>query len=134
MPNLFPDMSREQFKDSENFIFAAPIMVEHWVRIDSVCRTNDRTPNGVHWVKYHEGDGKSFIMLMRRPEHTDDDMKEAAAYLRLFENRTEIIYALPYEATPPSQAVLLERTAGANPRYCKMISLPADDEEAATDY
>jgi hypothetical protein len=105
--NLFPDMSRESYKGSDDFIFAAPIHIDDWNLLRAGAM---HTKDGVYFVSIGDnltrpttsGFGSittsgyvGVTILLREAHHTDDDMVTAGAWLRMTLGNTQRIYAVP---------------------------------------
>lgn len=95
VPNLFPDQSRASYTGSADFIFASPIQEQDWKQLEpmaSFCMNTTKTPF-VHLPKGSYNADCDVTILLRRDYETDDDMLEAAAWLRMAKNVTSRIYA-----------------------------------------
>ena len=95
VPNLFPDQSRTSYTGSADFIFASPIQEQDWKQLEpmaSFCMNTTKTPF-VHLPKGSYNADCDVTILLRRDYETDDDMLEAAAWLRMAKNVTSRIYA-----------------------------------------
>lgn len=96
VPNLFPDQSRTTYTGSEDFIFAAPVDEHDWKRMlemASFSMNTTKTPF-VNLPKETFNDDCGVTLLLRRADESDDDMLEAAAWLRMAKNNTDRIYAI----------------------------------------
>lgn len=96
VPNLFPDQSRQNYTGSEDFIFAAPIDEHDWKRLEemaSFSMNTTKTPF-VNLPKASYNDDCGVTVLLRREYESDDDMLEAAAWLRMAKSNTDRIYAI----------------------------------------
>lgn len=97
VPNLFPDQSRASYTGSADFIFAGPIDEHDWKRLEpmaSFCMNTTKTPF-VNLPKETYNDECEVVLLLRRQDESDDDMLEAAAWLRMAKSCTARIYAVP---------------------------------------
>ena len=121
---LYPDMTREQYKGSETFVFAAPCTQAEWKQLKSLSSTID---DGDHlpFTMIDEDTTQVCIVLMFQ-ESIDAHAVETAAWARLTHEFTGMIYALKYNPAPPddSLAATIGRTAGANPKLVRHIDLP----------
>jgi hypothetical protein len=82
---------------SADFIFAGPIDERDWKRLEpmaSFCMNTTKTPF-VNLPKETYNDDCDVTLLLRRDYETDDDMLEAAAWLRMAKSCTARIYAIP---------------------------------------
>lgn len=96
VPNLFPDQSRSSYTGSADFIFASPIQERDWKELEpmaSFCMNTTKTPYAALPKGSYNADCDVTILL-RRDYETDDDMLEAAAWLRMAKNVTARIYAV----------------------------------------
>lgn len=96
VPNLFPDQSREHYEGSEDFVFGAPIDVQSWARLHTMaafCMNTSKTPY-VNLPKETYNDECGVTLLLRSEDESDDDMLEAAAWLRMAKDCTARIYAV----------------------------------------
>ena len=88
MAHLFPDMTVKQYDGSEDFIFAAPIAKAEW---DAMHHHSYITEDKKYrWIRreFHqfkpEANSPPFItIILRQPHHSDNQMLEAAAWLRI---------------------------------------------------
>lgn len=129
MPNLFPDMEKKQYDGSEDFIFGAPIHQDVWKKIGELSKL---TPDGVPYFQLpKEVTNTDFnvTVLLQHGDRNDDDMLDAAAWLRMVENCRDRIYAVPWYRTMdlPTQ---LNKTIGAPRRLSIMFDLPKEKEDA----
>lgn len=129
MPNLFPDMSRETYKGSDDFIFGAPIDETVWKKLCEMSHTtgNNGTPF-YRLPKEVTNTDFGITVLLRNGDRTDDDMLEAAAWLRVIENNRDRIYAVPWYKTMDLQTALI-KTIGAPRALSVMFDLPKPDKE-----
>ena len=128
MPNLFPDMSRETYKGSDDFIYGAPIDETVWKKL---CEMAAMTANDVPFFKLpKEVTNTDFgiTVLLRNGDRSDDDMLEAAAWLRVVENNRDRIYAVPWYKTMDLHTALT-KTIGAPRALSVMFDLPKPNEE-----
>lgn len=121
---LYPDMSRTQYDGSETFVFSAPCLKDEWYELlrDKFC-INDgtRLPYVVHGKKE-----EMVCVILCRPESTDDEAVETAAWIRVTASKFNgMIYAMKYVDAPQfgSVASIIARTAGADPKQVKHIDL-----------
>ena len=130
MPNLFPDMSRETYKGSDDFIYGAPIDETVWKRL---CEMASMTANDTPYFRLpKEVTNTDFgiTVLLRNGDRSDDDMLEAAAWLRVIENNRDRIYAVPWYKTM-DLTTALTKTIGAPRALSVMFDLPKQEKEDA---
>ncbi|MCK5318588.1 MAG: hypothetical protein KAJ55_11760 [Anaerolineales bacterium] len=121
MAHLFPDMSVKQYDGSEDFIFAAPIARDEW---DAMHHHSYITEDKKYrWIRrefqqIQQGDApQPFVtIILRLPHHSDNQMLEAAAWLRITLECQDRIYAVPFWESPNASLNLTEamvKTTGA---------------------
>lgn len=130
MPNLFPDQSREHYTGSEDFVFAAPIDEESWKQLEgaaSFSMNTSKTPF-VNLDKGMFNDDCGVTLLLRRDYESDDDMLEAAAWLRMAKNCQARIYAVgSYRTiTLHEQLIRTNGLSNAHRRLSIMFDLPKE--------
>lgn len=129
LPNLFPDMSRPNYQGSDDFIFGAPIDETVWKKL---CEMSNLTGNND--VPYYrlpkEVTNTEFgiTVLLRNGDRTDNDMLEAAAWLRVIENNRDRIYAVPWYKTMDLHTALV-KTIGAPRALSVMFDLPREEND-----
>ena len=128
MPNLFPDMSRPTYVGSDDFIYGAPIDEKVWKKL---CEMASLTGNNdVPFYKLPKGVTNTDVgitLLLRNGDRSDDDMLEAAAWLRVIENNRDRIYAVPWYKTMDLHTALT-KTVGAPRELSVMFDLPKEEE------
>lgn len=124
MPNLYPDMSRDQYEDSDDFVYAAPIPEEHWLKL---AANSMGTPSG---ARFFVDPAAKVAILLRERYHSDDDMLEAGAFVRITLDCRHRMYAAPSCKNMDLSDVVL-KTIGAPRRLAVMYDLPKQlgDEE-----
>lgn len=134
VPNLFPDQSRANYTGSADFIFASPVQERDWKQLEelaSFCMNNTKTPFTTLPKGTYNADCE-VTLLLRRDYETDDDMLEAAAWLRMVKNNTSRIYAIgSYKEL--SMYERLMKTAGIKPEHRAlsiMYDLPKPPKKA----
>jgi len=130
VPNLFPDQSRAGYTGSPDFVFAGPIDEHDWKRLEpmaSFCMNTTKTPF-VDLPKATYNDDCSVTILLRRPDETDDDMLEAAAWLRMAKSCTARIYAVPAykELTMYQRLMMTNGLSAAHRGLAIMFDLPKE--------
>ena len=120
MAHLFPDMTVKQYDGSEDFIFAAPISHIEWKELlHHSYITEDKK---YRWIRREyqqirvEPNQPPFItLILQEPHHTQEQMIEAAAWLRITLECQDRIYAVPfYQSIDLTQAMV--KSSGA-PRH-----------------
>lgn len=122
--NLYPDMSRQAYTGNDTFVFAAPIPKMTWSFIYAMPLNNTVELEDGKIVIWRMVDDA--IVMLRDGSHTDDDMLTAAARIRMVERKTNMIYAAP--AGNLTQNELINRTAGAPRKLCKMLDIDEGDD------
>lgn len=128
MPNLFPDMSRTTYEGSDDFIYGAPIDETVWKKLCEMAKETGN--NSVPFVRLpKEATNTDFgvTVLLRNGDRSDDDMLEAAAWLRVIENNRDRIYAVPWYKTMDLHTALI-KTIGAPRALSVMFDLPKEDK------
>ena len=118
---LFPDMRRALYTDNDNFVFAAPCTKSEW---DYLHKHSIQLDHYLPFIIINELEDVTCIIL-RHPEITDDQTVTTAAWIRISEEYTGMIYALSYESVPTAQSLssIVARTAGCNPKQVKHVEI-----------
>lgn len=122
MPNLFPNMEVQQYKGSDDFIFAAPLEPEVWTAVlRKSVRLADRTIEARYWRTTNTWNDKPIVVLLRGSHHTDDEMLQAGAWLRMVDGISDRIYCTPSSKVygPPLPSMY----AGARGELCAMFEI-----------
>ena len=117
MPNLFPDMSRENYEGSEDFIFGAPIQEADWRLL---YQNAMKSKNG---VRFYTDRPSKITILLRESHHSDDDMLEAGAWLRMLLGDKNRMYAVE-SFREMSLTNRMLKTIGAPRHLSVMYDLP----------
>ena len=142
MAHLYPNMLKEQYTGSEDYIYAAPIPRDEWERLRYHSHTTGTTARP-HWIRtsYNHMSHVTFAppyvtLILREPQHTDDQMLEAAAWLRITLGSQDRMYVVPY-TNSVVMAEAAAMTAGA-PKHLSIGVAPpppptlGDDDELET--
>jgi len=119
---LFPDMRREQYEGNDNFVFAAPCTKVEWDYLHS------KSVQEEHYLPYifmKDDPDDVTCLVLRLPEITDEQAVTTAAWIRVSEEYTGMIYAVSFESVPSVQSLssIVARTAGCNPKQVKHIEI-----------
>jgi len=124
---LYPDMRREQYEGNDNFVFATPCTKSEWDYL------HGKSEQSEHYLPYffakeyfHENAPPDLTcIILRHPEITDEQAVTTAAWIRVSEEYTGMIYAVSYESVPTVQSLssIVARTAGCNPKQVKHIEI-----------
>lgn len=131
--NLFPDMTKEQYNGREDFIFAAPINRKTWLELFKE-RADMKTQNGAHFLSLSTISlltDSPTVIILRESCHSDQDMIEAGAWIRMTLGFTGRIYCVPCNPGPQDTGTLLATAMGAPRELCVMFTLiveKGDDE------
>lgn len=126
--NLYPDMSREQYQGSEDFIYSAPIDSEAWNELLN-NHAHMNTANKVRFVNLSTFTETPIVIMMEGLEHTDEALVEAGAWIRMTLGFHGLIYCVPRASGQPTMAEITNRTMGAPRKLCKMIDIPTGDDD-----
>ena len=135
---LFPDMGRKQYEDNDNFVFAAPCTDAEWCHMyaEAQVEPDDKYLPFVFWG---EGPatfsrqnrvlgipGDVVCIILREPTSSDEDALTTAAWIRVSEEFTGMIYAVGFVSGALSQSTpsIVCRTAGVNPKQVRHIEVP----------
>lgn len=126
---LYPDMTRQQYDGSETFVFAAPCTKHEWYSMYKYAADDG---NHLPYVfdKADDDPENHVCIILRHQETIDDHAVETAAWVRIKEEFTGMIYAMKYDPQPPNMATasIIARTAGANPKQVRHVDLPHEKE------
>lgn len=130
---LYPDMRRESYGANDDFVFAAPCTETEWETLNAAALTarpesSDYLPYTFIKESYHdEAPADVTYIILMSPQTPDDDAIATAAWIRVVEEYTGIIYALTFESeynSNQSLSSIIARTAGVPPKQVRHIELP----------
>jgi hypothetical protein len=125
---LFPDLSREQHHAQE-FVFAVPCRKHEWHKLYQQAERINQPQDGVAspFLPYYKTreDDEEIIIILRSPVNTDEQCLSTAAYLRMVDEFTGMIYSLPYSETDAMNSIadIIRRTAGVPPHQVRHIEV-----------
>ncbi len=119
---LFPDMRREQYEGNDNFVFAAPCTKVEW---DYLHNKSVQEEHYLPYIFMKDDPDDVSCLILRLPEITDEQAVTTAAWIRVSEEYTGMIYAVSFESVPTIQSLssIVARTAGCNPKQVKHIEI-----------
>lgn len=132
---LYPDMSRESYSGNDNFVFAAPCQEWEW---ESMWRSCDKDEDYLPYVIinefFHENAPPDWVacVILMRDSDSDDDALTTAAWLRVTQEYTGMIYAIkcdPAYQGETSLSSIVARTSGVDPKQVRHIELPTKRKE-----
>lgn len=120
---LFPDMTKEQ-PDAGEFCFATPCTLDEWTKLSRSGKVEWVKNFMVPYIMVKEDKEKIAIILMDSG-NTDDEAMTLAAYLRMVQDFTGMIYALPYTHDTPDMWIgsIIARTSGVDPKKVRHIEV-----------
>ncbi len=126
---LYPDMRRDLYDANDNFVFAAPCTEAEWRQLNADAQmSGDYLPFLFIKETYHENAPSDVTcIILMSPNTPDDDAIATAAWIRVVEEYTGMIYALNFEADysrSNSLSSIVARTAGVPPKQVRHIELP----------
>ncbi len=128
---LYPDMRRETYNANENFVFAAPCTEIEWKELfanrNEPNRDRDYLPFTFIKETFHENAPPDVTcIILMSPNTPDDDAIATAAWIRVVEEYTGMIYALTFDpayAGETSLSSIVARVAGVNPKQVRHIEI-----------
>lgn len=128
---LYPDMRRELYDANENFVFAAPCMESEWKELyenrNEPNRASDYLPFTFIKESFHtEAPPDVTCIILMSPQTLDDEAIATAAWIRVAEEYTGMIYALTFDpayAGSTSLSSIVARVAGVNPKQVRHIEI-----------
>lgn len=123
---LFPDMSKEQHY-ADHFVYAAACTPEEYYMLRDRCKTKEPEAAGFLPYTFIEEDEETICIIPRPRGVSDDDCLGTAAYVRMVEEFTGFIYAVPFTEKTAlgslSLAQVIAKTAGVDPAKVRHITL-----------
>ncbi len=128
---LYPDMRRELYDANDNFVFAAPCTEAEWKVLfgqrSEPNRDRDYLPFTFIKEHFHENaEPDVTCIILMSPNTPDDDAIATAAWIRVVEEYTGMIYALTFDpayAGETSLSSIVARVAGVNPKQVRHIEI-----------
>jgi len=125
---LYPDMRRETYTGNDNFVFAAPCLEVEW---KSLLANASKNPNQLPFTyikeRFHENAPPDVTcIILMSPQSTDDDAIATAAWIRVVDEYTGMIYALTFDpayAGATTLSSIVARTSGVDPKQVRHIEL-----------
>lgn len=135
---LYPDMSRSTYDKSDHFVFAAPCTKHEWYELHGQilsqwAQRTKKTPNSrgatedyLGWIELEDDSLEKVCVILRTPEATDTMCEETAAWIRVSQEFTGMIYALKYDpgygfGNGESLSQIVCRTAGVPPSQVRHV-------------
>ena len=129
---LYPDMRRETYDANDNFVLAAPCTEAEWKELLKMRQPKfdgDENYLPFTFIKetYHDNAPPDVTCIILMFLHTpDDDAIATAAWIRVVEEYTGMIYALTFDpayAGETSLSSIVARVAGVNPKQVRHIEI-----------
>ncbi len=133
---LYPDMTRSTYEASDYFVFAAPCTFKEWTELwreielrwrnRQSSDPNSRAKNDDYlaWLIVKDDSDEQVVIILHDKHDTDTEAEETAAWIRVSEEFTGMIYALKYDPGYGSSSTLAQivcRTAGVPPSQVRHI-------------
>ena len=128
---LYPDMRRKPYDANENFVFAAPCTEAEWKELfasrSEPNRDRDYLPFTFVKETFHENAPPDVTcIILMSPNTLDEDAIATAAWIRVVDEYTGMIYALTFDpayAGETSLSSIVARVAGVNPKQVRHIEI-----------
>ncbi len=133
---LYPDMRRKLYDANDNFVFAAPCTEPEWKELYERRQTIADRGDQAHcaylpytFIKetFHENAPPDVTcIILMSPNTLDEDAVVTAAWIRVVDEYTGMIYALTFDpayAGETSLSSIVARVAGVNPKQVRHIEI-----------
>ena len=123
---------------SDHFMFAAPCSEKDWLTLYNNRSEPNRDRDHLPFTFIRNDPGPTptctTCIILMKPDTPDADAIDTAAWIRVTEEYSNMIYALKFEALIASSsfAAIVARTAGVDPkqvRYIDLIDIPLQEED-----
>lgn len=146
---LYPDMNRERYHGGETFVFATAIQRIDWEwLIAKAFRLKHETPDGMYYLIIQDTtlsppdnddsasvysmaneDVHDVCILFRSAMRTDDNCKDAGAWIRAVKQYSGMIYATPATDRDPSSIAAILSTSACPPEQVVMVDFSSGDSK-----
>lgn len=131
MSLMIPDGTRPQ---REDFVWCLPVPTDEWEVIHALShKFGGEAPNEVRYVNRIGARRQQIvIVLWDEQRHSEEQILEACAWLRLIKDVRRPLYVVPHARTQAGITSLIQRSMGENPMLIQSTDSLSDPPEVGS--